>query len=98
MHNNATKSGFDILERLVTERTCTRSTRRWRLKLFRSFIDVACVNTFALWMLKYPNGQQKKNQWTCLYLYPLTCRATREIGVPFQKAASPTTVKVSGGR
>jgi hypothetical protein len=28
MHNNATKSGFDILERLVTERTCTRSTRR----------------------------------------------------------------------
>jgi hypothetical protein len=27
MHNNATKSGFDILEQLVTERTCTRSTR-----------------------------------------------------------------------
>ena len=28
MHNNATKSGFDILEQLVMESTCTISTRR----------------------------------------------------------------------
>jgi hypothetical protein len=98
MHNNATKSGFDILEQLVTERTCTRSTRCWCLKLFCSFADVACVNAFVLWMLKYPNGQQKKNQWTRLYLHLLTNRAMRAIGVPFQQAASPTTVTKSGGR
>jgi hypothetical protein len=26
-----------------------------------SLSDVACVNTFVLWMLKIPNWQQKKN-------------------------------------
>ena len=98
MHNNANKSGFNILEQLVTERTCTRSTRHWRLKLFRSFIDVASVKAFVLWILTYPNGQQKKNQWTRLYLYLLTYRVMRAIGIPFQQAASPTTVKKSGGR
>ena len=97
MHNNATKSGSDILEQLVTEHSCTRSTRRWRLKLFCNFIDVACVNAFVLWMLKYPNGQQKKNRWTRLYLYLLTYRAMGAIGVPFQQAAYSTTVKKSGG-
>jgi hypothetical protein len=32
MHNNATKSGFDILDKVVRECTCTRSTRHWCLK------------------------------------------------------------------
>jgi len=96
MHNNATKSRFDILEQLVMERTCMRSTRHWLLKLFCSFIDVACVNAFVLWMLKYPNGQQKKNHWIRLYLYLLTYGAMRAIGVPFQRAVSPSTVKKSG--
>ena len=55
MQYNATKSGVDILDKLVREYTCTRPTRRWLLKLFLNLIDVACVNAFVLWMLKYPN-------------------------------------------
>jgi len=31
------------------------------LKLFLNLIDVACVITYVLWMLKYPKTQQKKN-------------------------------------
>ena len=31
------------------------------LKLFLSLTDVACVNASVLWILKYPNWQQKKN-------------------------------------
>jgi len=61
MHYNATKSGVNILDKLVREYTCTRSTSCWPLTLFLSLIDVACVNAFVLWMLKYTNWQQKKN-------------------------------------
>jgi len=55
-HNKATKSGFDILEEDGRECTCVRSRRH-----FLSFVDVVCVNIFILWMLKYPNWQEKKN-------------------------------------
>ena len=59
MHCNATKSGVDILDKFVREFTYMRSKRPWPLKLFFSLIAVACVNAFVLWMLKYPNWQQK---------------------------------------
>jgi len=48
MHYNATKSGADILDKLVREYTYRRSTRSWHLKLFLIFIDVACVNSLVL--------------------------------------------------
>jgi hypothetical protein len=65
MHYNATKSGVDVLEKLVREYTCIGSTSHWSLTLFRSLIDAAGVNAFILWMLKDPNWQQKKNKDTC---------------------------------
>jgi hypothetical protein len=52
MHYNATKSGTDILDKLVTEYTCTRSTSSRNLELFLSLIAATCVRTFILWMLK----------------------------------------------
>ena len=33
-----------------------------------NLINVACVNLFTLWMLKYPNWQQKKNNQRRLFL------------------------------
>ena len=71
MQYNATQKGVDILDYLVREHTCTRSTRHWPLTLFLNLIDVACVNAFVLWILKYPNWQQKKNNCRCLYLLSL---------------------------
>jgi len=47
MHCNAPNSGVDILDKLVREYICTRSTRHWPLKLFHNLIDVACVNAFG---------------------------------------------------
>jgi hypothetical protein len=41
------------------------------LKLFLTLIDVACVNEVVLWMLKYPNWQQKENHPRPLYLLSL---------------------------
>ena len=51
MHYNATKSGGDILDKLVREYTCMRSTRCWPLKLFFNLIYVTCVNAIVLWVL-----------------------------------------------
>jgi len=36
IHTDATKNGFDVLDKLVRGCTCTRSTRNWRLKVFLS--------------------------------------------------------------
>jgi len=51
-HYNATKSGTDILDKLVREYTCTRSTSSRTLELFLSMIAATCINAFVLWMLK----------------------------------------------
>lgn len=51
---NKTKSGVDILDKLVREYSCKRSTRRWPLRLFYNFIDIACYNSFVIWILKNP--------------------------------------------
>ena len=55
----------------MREYTCARSTKCWCLKLFLTLIDVACVNAVVLWMLKYPNWQQKENHPRPLYLLSL---------------------------
>jgi len=62
------KVGFDVQSKLVRECTCTSSTWRWHLKLLLSFIDVVCVNAYVLWVLKYPNWQERKNHRRHLYL------------------------------
>ena len=55
MHNYATKSGCNVLDKLVRVGTCIGSTMLWALKLFFRLIAVACVNAFVLWVLKYTN-------------------------------------------
>jgi hypothetical protein len=71
MHYNSTNSAFDFLDQFVRSPTCMSSTKRRSLKPFFSLIAIACVNAFVLWMLKYPNWQQKKNNRTHLYLLSL---------------------------
>ena len=48
MHYNATRSGADVLYKLVSEYTSTRSTRHMPLKLFLCLIDIARANAFVL--------------------------------------------------
>jgi hypothetical protein len=58
MHGTVIKSGYDGLENLVREWTCTRSRRRRRLKLFFSLMDAAVVRAFdceCWWILTGSN-------------------------------------------
>lgn len=52
---NATKSGVDVLDKLIREYSCKRATRRWPLRLFLNFLDIACYNAFVIWICKNPN-------------------------------------------
>ena len=69
MHYNATKSGVDVLDKLVKEYVFTRSTRCWPLKLFLNLIAVACLNAFVLWILKYPNWPQNKKPKMAVFAF-----------------------------
>ena len=71
MHNYATNSGCNVLDKLVRVCTCIGSTTLWTLKLFFSLIAVVCVNASVLWMLKYPNWQQRKSYRKNMYLLSL---------------------------
>lgn len=55
MHHNATRSRVDILDKLVKEYACTRSTKCWPLKLCVILIDAACVSIFILCILNNRN-------------------------------------------
>lgn len=51
---NDTKSGVDCLDKIIREYTSKRSTRRWPLRLFYNYIDIAAYNAFIIWILKNP--------------------------------------------
>jgi hypothetical protein len=45
---NKTKSGVDILDKLVCEYTCRRGMRTWPLSLFLNYVDIAAYNAFVI--------------------------------------------------
>ena len=47
---NSTKSGVDIVNRMVRTYSCKRMTRRWPVTLFYNMIDVRAVNAFIIWL------------------------------------------------
>ena len=49
LYYNSTKSGVDILDRLVRTYACKRMTRRWSIALFYNMIDVGAVNAYMIW-------------------------------------------------
>ncbi|CAK9816178.1 PiggyBac transposable element-derived protein 4 [Anthophora plagiata] len=56
---NSSKSGVDVLDKLVKEYSCRRCTRRWPLSLFMHYLDIAAYNAFVIWYTKYPTWQSK---------------------------------------
>lgn len=46
------KSGVDMLDKLVREYTYKRCTRILPLRLFLNFLDIACYNAFVVWTIQ----------------------------------------------
>lgn len=51
---NETKSGVDCLDKIVREYSSKRISRRWPLRLFYNWLDIASYNAFVIWILKNP--------------------------------------------
>ena len=48
LYYNSTKSGVDILDKMVQTYTCKRMTRRWPVALFYNIIDVSAINAYVV--------------------------------------------------
>ena len=59
LYYNSTKSGVDILDRMVRTYTCKRMTRRWPVALFYNMIDVSAVNAYIEWQQLH--GENNRN-------------------------------------
>ncbi|KAF2893121.1 hypothetical protein ILUMI_13052 [Ignelater luminosus] len=44
-----TKSGVDIMDKLVRKYTVKRQTRRWPVTVFYNMIDISALNAYLIW-------------------------------------------------
>jgi len=68
---NATKSGVDVLDKLVRTYTCKRPSKRWTVCFFWNMIDIAAYNAFVLWITANPTWNSGKSHVRRLYLREL---------------------------
>ena len=69
---NFLKDGVDSLNRLVAYYSTACSTRCWSLKLFFNTLDIAALNSYLLYILRYPQWNiSKKKVRRRLYLREL---------------------------
>ena len=62
LYYNSTKSGVDILDRMVGTHTCKRMTRRWLVALIYTMTDFSAANAYVVWQqLHDENNRISKN-------------------------------------
>jgi len=88
---NSTKSGVDVLDKLVRTYSCKRGTDRWTVAFFFNLIDVAAYNALVLWITANPNWHRGKSHARRLFL--------RELGMSLTNShASERLTQPSGKR
>jgi len=75
---NSTKSGVDILDKLVRTYSCKRATARWTVAFFFNLVDIAAYNAFVLWIMMNPNWHQGKSHARRLFLRELGMSLTND--------------------
>lgn len=73
IHYNVTKGGVDNGDRMTKLYTCSRTTRRWPLRMFMDLVDIAALNAYIIWTSKYPNWKINDRSRRQLFI--------RELGV-----------------
>lgn len=53
LHYNKTKGVVDAMEKIVNEYSVKSATKRSSFVLFQNIIDIASLNAFILWLIKY---------------------------------------------
>ena len=93
LYYNSTKSGVDILDRMVWTYTSKRMTRRWPVALFYNMLDVSAVNAYVVWQQlqgensscfskkkekKIFDSAGKRASWNVTDIYKSCCSATKQ--------------------
>lgn len=61
LHYNKTKGAVDTTAKMVKEYSARRISNRWPMVIFGQLLDVAGINAFTLWGLKFPNESASKD-------------------------------------
>ena len=73
-----TKSGVDILDKLVRTYSCRRATARWTAAFFFNLVDIAAYNALVLWTTMNPNWHLGKSHARRLFLRELGMSLTND--------------------
>lgn len=66
LHYNATKSGVDNMDHMVSLYSCKCKINRWPMVMFFNMVDVAALASFVLWISKEPDWKCK-SKLGCIY-------------------------------
>lgn len=66
LYYNSTKNGVDGLDKMCSNYSCIRRTKRWPLVLFYRMIDICAVNSYVLYKDKNPEHAKKVDRYTYL--------------------------------
>lgn len=72
LHYNATKGGVDHGDKLTKEYSCVRRTQRWPFRLFLEVLDMATLNAFLLFKLKFPEWERTNRSSRRIFIEELT--------------------------
>jgi len=56
---NDDKGGEDVVDKMIDTYRTKVGTRRWPIVVFYTIIDIAALNSFVIWLHKYPNWEIK---------------------------------------
>lgn len=62
LHYNKTKSAVDKKIQMIRQYSCVHATKRWLFRFFMVIIDIAELNTYLVWITKYPNLSKNRHQ------------------------------------
>lgn len=71
LHYNKTKGAVDTLDRINSEYSVKRSTRRWPMVVLYNIIDIACNNAFVCYISKFSSWKEKAKDRRKLFLLEL---------------------------
>lgn len=61
LHYNHTKGAVDTTDKMVKQYSARRICNRWPMAIFGQLLDIACLNAYILWNIKYPKNSKTKD-------------------------------------
>lgn len=74
LHYNATKGGVDLGDKMTREYSCMRATRWWPFRMFMEILDMAVLNSYILFINKFPEWHSNDRSRRRLFIEELSVK------------------------